>query len=270
MTRVAAACNSRDVGRIQERSEQSAAPTAAAIAHIPLRQRGFTLLEVLIAISIFAFLALGTYRMLSSVLASDETTRRHELQLRELQRAFAVLEQDLAQVGSRPIRDGFADLRPALVGEAEPAAMEFSRLGWRNPLGTPRANWQRVRWQLVGNVLQRSYWPVLDQAVDSQPLPQKVLSEVRSLQLRYLDRDGNWQTEWPAAQTEGSEQQRLEQVPRALELRVEHERYGLLTRILRLPDTPKAQAKGAPEQPDGGQGGNSDGSAEAYAPEVAP
>jgi general secretion pathway protein J len=224
----------------------------AAPVKVNRRSAGFTLLEVLIAVSIFALLALGTYRMLASVLASDETTRRHELQLRELQRAFAVLEQDLAQVGPRPIRDGFGDPRPALVGEAEPAAMEFSRLGWRNPLGNPRSSWQRVRWQLVGSTLQRSYWPVLDQAVDSQALPQQVLTEVRSLELRYLDRDGNWQNEWPSAQDDTEPKKRLEQLPRAVEIRLEHARYGLLTRLLRLPDTPKPQQKtpdGNPEQP---------------------
>jgi general secretion pathway protein J len=234
---------------------------------------GFTLLEVLIAISIFAFLALGTYRMLGSVLASDETTRRHELQLRELQRAFAVLEQDLAQVGPRPIRDGFGDLRSALVGEVEPVAMEFSRLGWRNPLGNPRSAWQRVRWQLVGNTLQRSYWPVLDQAVDSQPLAQQVLGEVSSLQLRYLDRDGNWQNEWPPAASNSDQQQRLEQLPRAVEVSLEHQRYGVLTRLLRLPDTPKAQKKapasGNPDDPNGAEQG-ADGGAYAPAPQATP
>jgi general secretion pathway protein J len=216
--------------------------------------RGFTLLEVLIAISIFALLALGTYRMLASVLASDESTRRHEAQLRELQRAFAVLEQDVAQIGPRPIRDGFGDIQPALVGEAEPVAMEFTRLGWRNPLGSPRSNWQRVRWELLGSTLQRSYWPVLDQTLDSQPLPQKVLTEVRSLQLRYLDSQGNWLTDWAAEPGAGNAQARGQKLPRAIEVRLEHARYGLLTRLLRLPDTPKPKLPGPeggnPESPD--------------------
>jgi len=210
--------------------------------------RGFTLLEVMIAIAIFALLGLATYRMLGSVMSSDASTRRHELQLRELVRTFAALEQDLAHVGARPIRDSFGEPRPALLGESEPTIMEFSRLGWRNPLGAPRSAWQRVHWQLTGSSLERRYWSVLDQAVDSQPRVQKVLENVRSLQLRYLDAKGNWLTDWPPAQTGSNPQQRLQQLPRAIQIKLEHERYGLLTRLLRLPDSP------APKQPTGQDG----------------
>lgn len=203
------------------------------------RHAGFTLLEVLIAISIFALLALGTYRMLSSVLASDETVRRNELQLRELQRAFSVLEQDLAQAGPRPIRDAFGDVQPALLGESEPQALELSRLGWRNPLGSARSNWQRVRWQLDGETLQRRYWNVLDQAVDSQPQVQQVLSHVRSYKLRYLDSQGNWLSQWPPEGMNANASGAMQRLPRAVEISLEHAHYGLLTRVLRLPDTPK-------------------------------
>ena len=203
------------------------------------RQAGFTLLEVLIAISIFALLALGTYRMLSSVLASDEAVRRNELQLREVQRAFSVLEQDLVQAGPRPIRDAFGDLQPALLGASEPQALELTRLGWRNPLGSPRSNWQRVRWQLDGETLQRRYWNVLDQAVDSQPQLQNVLRNVRGWTLRYLDSQGNWLSQWPPEGMDANASGSVQRLPRAVEISLEHAHYGLLTRVLRLPDTPK-------------------------------
>lgn len=202
------------------------------------RSGGFTLLEVLIAIAIFALLALGTYRMLSSVLASDETIRRHETQLRDLQRAFQVLESDLNQAGPRPIRDALGDTQPALRGESQPTTLEFSRLGWRNPLQQPRADWQRVRWQLEGETLQRRYWTVLDQAVDSQPQVQQVLAAVQGWEVRYLDSQGNWLEQWPAAQAGENPASQLPRLPRAVEIRLEHRRYGLLTRLLRLPDTP--------------------------------
>ncbi len=212
------------------------------------RRNGFTLLEVLIAISIFALLALGTYRMLSSVLASDETIRRNELQLRELQRALSVLESDLQQAGPRPIRDAYGDAQPALLGTEQPATLEFTRLGWRNPLQSPRAQWQRVRWQLEGETLERRYWSVLDQAVDSQPQAQQVLANVQSWEVRYLDDQGNWLNQWPAEQTGDNPAQTLQRLPRAVEIRLQHARYGLLTRLLRLPDS----AKPKPATPDTG------------------
>lgn len=217
------------------------------------RSAGFTLLEVLIAISIFALLALGTYRMLSSVLASDEAVRRNELQLRDLQRAFSALEQDLTQAGHRPIRDAYGDPRPALLGASDPQALELTRLGWRNPTGSLRSNWQRVRWQLDGDTLQRRYWTVLDQAVDSQPQVQQVLSNVRSWEVRYLDSQSNWLTQWPAEQTSNTPSDSLQRLPRAVEIRLQHSHYGLLTRLFRLPDTPKPQVK-APSGTPGEEG----------------
>ena len=75
---------------------------------------GFTLLELLIAIALFALLGLGTYRMLEAVLQSDEAVHAQELQLRELSRAVWAFERDLQQVVGRPIRDGFGDERNAV------------------------------------------------------------------------------------------------------------------------------------------------------------
>jgi general secretion pathway protein J len=107
-----------------------------------------------------------------------------------------------------------------------------------------------VRWQLTGSTLERQYWTVLDQAVDSAPRPQEVLTEVRNLQLRYLDDDGTWLSDWPPSEAGSDPQQRLQQLPRAIEVSLEHPRYGLLTRTLRLPDNPPKQNAAQPPSPD--------------------
>lgn len=211
------------------------------------RASGFTLLELLIAIAIFALLGLATYRMFDSVLRSDAAIRVQEQDIRELVRAMAAFERDLLQVQPRPIRDRFGDLRPALVGEnLDDSVVELTRNGWRNPLGAVRARLQRVRWELSGERWQRRYWTVLDQAQDSQPQVQQALEGVLAFQLRYLDEEDVWHDSWPPSS--GEQNQRYEKLPRAVELQLEHRRYGQLRRLLRLPDGP-------PKQPQPGQGG---------------
>ena len=208
--------------------------------------RGFTLLELLIAIAIFALLGLGTYRMLDSVLQTDKVTRAHELQLRELVRAIAALECDVLQVQARPVRDPFGDVRAALLGDdLENPSLELTRSGWRNPLGQPRADLQRVRWQLSGEQWQRQYWTVLDQAQDSQPQVQNAHEGVTALQLRYLDEQGAWQTNWPP---QGSNQaEALTALPQAVELVLQHRRYGEIRRLLRLPEGVPKRIQQAPQ-----------------------
>ncbi|MCW3150538.1 type II secretion system minor pseudopilin GspJ [Stutzerimonas stutzeri] len=233
-------------------------------SQLPRRMAGFTLLELLIAIALFALLGLGTYRMLEAVLRSDAATAEQEQRLRELSRALWVFERDLLQVAGRPVRDSYGDERNALIGQLEgddgAPVLELTRSGWRNPTGLRRANLQRVRWRLAGERLERVYWVVLDRDVDSQPRVQAVLDEVRALQLRYLDEQQAWHDEWPPFDYgAGGSEQAAQRLPIAVELILEHPRYGRISRLLRLPDGPPEQAQmqlpgaeGVPGSPDEG------------------
>jgi len=204
---------------------------------------GFTLLELLIAIALFALLGLATYRMLEAVLRSDEVVRAQEVQLRELGRAVWRLEQDLLQAVPRPVRDGYGDEQNAFIGQLSSmeggAALELTRSGWRNPTGLRRANLQRVRWHLAGDSLERHYWVVLDRDVDSEPRVQRVLDEVSEWRLRYLDAQNSWHEEWPPFDFgRGDPEDQARRLPVAVEVSFDHRRYGTITRLLRLPDGP--------------------------------
>ncbi len=204
---------------------------------------GFTLLELLIAIALFALLGLATYRMLESVLRSDEVVRAQETQLRQLGRAVWRLEQDLIQAVPRPVRDGYGDEQNALVGQLSSfeggAALELTRSGWRNPTGMLRANLQRVRWRLDNGSLERLYWLVLDRDLDSEPRVQRVLDDVTELRLRYLDAENSWHEEWPPFDFgRGNPEEQARRLPVAVEVSFDHLRYGTITRLLRLPDGP--------------------------------
>lgn len=193
--------------------------------------RGFTLLELLIAIALFALLGTGTYRLLDAVLRADAGTRQQELRLRELSRAMAAFERDLRQALARPVRAPYGDPLAAVLGEGrERQTLELTRHGWRNPTALARSQLQRVRWEVRDGVWQRHFWAVLDQAQDSRPQVQSVLDGVDGWRLRYLDHYGTWQDSWP----DGVDEQSLYLLPRAVELRLEHRHYGELRRLFRL------------------------------------
>jgi len=225
---------------------------------------GFTLLELLIAIALFALLGLATYRMLEAVLRSDEVVRAQETQLRQLGRAVWRLEQDLIQAVPRPVRDGYGDEQNALIGQLSSfeggAALELTRSGWRNPTGLLRSNLQRVRWRLSGDSLERLYWTVLDRDLDSEPRVQRVLDDVTELRLRYLDAENSWHEEWPPFDFgRGNPEEQARRLPVAVEVSFDHLRYGTITRLLRLPDGPtpapqfiQPDSQGVPEP--GGEG----------------
>ncbi len=199
------------------------------------KQSAFTLLELLIAIAIFALLAMATYRMLDSVMQTDRGLREQEQRLRELTQAIAAFERDLLQVRSRPVRDTLGAPIPVMRGDSgRTTTLEFTRSGWRNPLGQPRSSLQRVRWQLQSERWQRAYWHVLDQAQDSQPRVQQALDGVTRFELRFLDKENRWLQSWPAPSRNTDET--LSQIPRAVELVIEHRYYGELRRLWRLPE----------------------------------
>jgi general secretion pathway protein J len=204
---------------------------------------GFTLLELLIAIALFALLGLATYRMLEAVLRSDEVVRAQESQLRQLGRAMWSLERDLMQAVPRPVRDGYGDEQNAFIGQVagveDGVALELTRSGWRNPTGMRRANLQRVRWRLTGDNLERLYWTVLDRDLDSEPRIQRVLDNVIELRLRYLDAENSWHDEWPPFDFgRGNPEEQSRRLPVAVEVSFDHQRYGTITRLLRLPEGP--------------------------------
>ncbi|MGL5610665.1 MAG: GspJ family T2SS minor pseudopilin variant ExeJ, partial [Aeromonas veronii] len=86
----------------------------------PVRHAGFTLLEMLVAIAIFASLSMGAYQVLQGVLTSDEVAKRKEARLNELQLAFTLLERDITQMVPRSGR---------IEGENNKVLLAASRFG---------------------------------------------------------------------------------------------------------------------------------------------
>jgi len=112
--------------------------------------KGFTLLEVLIAVSITAMIGVASTQLLSNVIDSKQASEVRSEQLVSLQRFNMVVSRDIEQLINRSIRDEYGDKQASLLLDSGDFPIEFTRAGWRNsPVSRdPRAELQRVAYRL--------------------------------------------------------------------------------------------------------------------------
>ena len=80
--------------------------------------RGFTFIEMLLAMAIFALVGLASASVLSSVTESDAASQKAAERLAQIQRFFLILERDLAQISARQIRvEGEEPVKSPLLGD---------------------------------------------------------------------------------------------------------------------------------------------------------
>ena len=189
------------------------------------RERGFTLLEMVVTIAIFALIYVWVATYLSDALKAREQLNISASALEQEQRAVTYLTLDFEQLIARPVRDPYGDPQPAIIGRDD--YVEFTRLGWSNPFGLrQRSQMQRVIYTLEDGKLYRRYWPVLDTNVASQYQQDVLLDDVKTFTVRYLDKsqkgEWSWQERWPDPDlaAEPVWQQRL---PKSIEINIEME-----------------------------------------------
>ena len=198
--------------------------------------RGFTLLELLVALAVFAIMSIAAYSGLRNVLftraAVEEQTRR----LAAVQLAVFRLEQDIEQTVPRGIRDEYGEPQAALVGgELASDRLTLTRAGWDNPLEQSRANLQRVTYRFRDGRLWRRYWDTLDRGGLTEPHETLLLDRVREFRVRFLDQE-DWRNDWPPPhETETDQQKPADSLPRAVEIGLTLEDWGEITRLLPLP-----------------------------------
>lgn len=173
-----------------------------------MRAKGFTLLEVMIAIAIMAMIGLGTASLLKTVRDSKSKTDEKRDQINDLTRTIQLMDSDLSQLVFRKIRDEYGDSMDPLMLSTGSYQLEITRTGWRNPTLNNRSNLQRVAYGLTADgELNRYFWLVLDRAEDSEPIVQKLLENVTDFRVSVVDEDNTLSDSWPdpGSQNPGSQ-----------------------------------------------------------------
>lgn len=193
-------------------------------------QRGFTLLEMLIAIAIFAMIGLASNAVLSTVLTNDEVTRTFSTRLKALQQGFGAIERDLAQMVARTPRllEGGRGSTVFQTGndilDSESEALVFYRLGWLNPDGLlPRGSLQSVAYVMHEGRLERWYFPYPEPEFGAEPIKTVVIDKVLSVEYSFF-MDDKWERKVEATK-----------LPKAIAMEIEIEGLGKIQRKFLLP-----------------------------------
>ncbi len=198
-------------------------------------QRGFTLLEMLIAMAVFAIMSVVAYGGLRAVLAADQVTQVHARRLADLQVTLSVLERDLAQVVAVAVRDEFGDRMPPLRLRAggDAKLLELVRAGAG---GDQRL--RRTAWLITDRGLERQLWPGVDivdaESTRVQPFGELVAEdELLGMESGFalvvrteagLERVDSW----PAANADAASVE----LPMAIEIVLDLPEYGVIRRMM--------------------------------------
>lgn len=205
-------------------------------------QRGFTLLEVVIAIAIFAGIFVVAQQMFSQAVDSRDRLNEAASRLETQQLLLTWLTMDIEQIFPRPVRDAFGQEQPALLGVEN--AIAFTRAGWANPFDLRRrSELQRVEYLLDDDQrLIRRHWPALDVNPGAEPRETVMMENVQELHFRYLNRDQDgwsWVEFWPPLAM-ASKPVIQQQMPKSIEVRIVLEDGTELHRFYRTVDNPLA------------------------------
>ena len=196
--------------------------------------RGFTLVELLVALAIFALISAFAYRSLAAMLETRQALERESRKWRDASLLVGRLERDLAAVLDRTARGASGtELAPVSSDLPDGPAREglaLTRSG--NPLlESALAAPQRVGWRRVEDRIERLTWAGVDAGPRDAPAAVTVFRGASAFGVRFMDpKTGEWRASWGLP---GS----AERLPAAVEFTVQ---LASGERIVRLVDLPRS------------------------------
>ena len=187
--------------------------------------RGFTLIEVMIAVALLAVIATLSFIAIRAAVEAQLAIQQRAERQAELETALALIRNDLFNLVARPVRDDLQRQLAALaLGNARTAYdLEFTRTAV-SPFFAAEVGLQRAAYHLENALLKRISWPVLDRPTGTMVQHTTLLRGVAAFQVQVLDENLQPLQSWPIINNDG--QVAVDILPRAIKIRIELEDWG--------------------------------------------
>ncbi len=193
---------------------------------------GFTLLELLVALIVFAIMSTIAYGGLDRIMAVRERLNAENKKWRELTLVLGRMDEDLSLAVNRGYRNSFGTAQPALSGSPQmlnddDANLHLVRAGaadGRGGTGEP----MHIGYRLRESRLELVQWATLDQPLRDMPQVNVLLEHVKGFELAFLNDQNTWETRWPNGQTNNP-------MPRAIRFAITLESGEKIERLVALP-----------------------------------
>lgn len=190
----------------------------------PFRRRpgadaGLTLIELLVALVIFALLGVMAYRAVAAAAASRERIAAELLRWRAIANFFQVAEIDLAQFVQRPVGAQTATSASLALNRAEDGTSEIGFLKLDGSGGAVR----RRGYRFDGERIVQLRWPGID--ATTAPAAYPILDRVKAMHWTILTADGQRSGTWPPVGVSAAA------APAAIEFELELPDVGTLQRV---------------------------------------
>jgi general secretion pathway protein J len=149
-------------------------------------ERGFTLVEVLIALFIFSLISVGATSALTSSLRGQAQMETRLDEISKFDSLRALLRADMASLTLYPRRDAYGSQARYSFSLAGDALMDFTRSGRANPMNEPRGDLQHVAYFLKDGALVRRSYAEVNPAPNSEFTDREMLDNIVNAEFKAI------------------------------------------------------------------------------------
>lgn len=163
------------------------------------KERGFTLIEVLITMAIFSIIAVISYSALNASLKNEVIQKSYSERLTQLQSTLLFLQRDITQINKQQI-------------EIEQFELSFDSM-------------QNDQLLLIKYTIEDGQLIRTDQSDEQNSIPLILIDKITGASIRALDGDNQWKKYWQPA---------TDKYLKAIEIKFDHPQLGIIKKLVMI------------------------------------